>query len=463
MDNRIKISVFVVVLTLLVSFQAYGIEELSIDVAGGRTLEDSVLMLCEQLNITITYEEASFFGDDLLKLNNVSVPKSRELSYTYNPNLDPNLILQGLLNVHTQQGNPGVYTFSKKDGIFNVYPVYYRDQEGQNVACESVLETKISLDIEESNCYEVLDEVIKKLSGIYEDKRFVISRPINAMKSIPYYGKIDNKKARDVINEILIKFNEYYKAKPFAGEEIKWTWHLRYGPPFASQTESWYVISFSKISVDKDPSNKIKVEHIRPVAAVVKILQKRFGCIIDYEDPVYECHCDIVDKETNYLTGGIIKIDWQKSESVDNLLNKLKKTILVPRQEKDLFQWTESEGRYLVYPVKSKDKDGNMVSRTSIMQQKMSLDMQDVNSVDIIKLVCNNLSTKAGKEIKLGNIPESLQIQSRSRVYSKCSIENKNAINILNQYLKEAAPALSWQILYQPSFEGYELNIYEAF
>ena len=451
-----------VLILLFISQTIYGIDELSIDVAG-RPLADSVLMLSEQLHTTITYEDAPVFGDDLRQLYNGFITKSREISYTYDPNEDPNLILEGLLDAHTQQGNPGVYSFSKKDGIFNVFPVYYRDQDGQNIAYEAVLDTEISLDVKDSNCYEVLDKVFKKLSDIYDNRRFVIPIPIKAMKSIPFSGSIDNKKARDVINDILKKFNTYYSSHPYTGEDVKWTWHLRYGPPFVSQIESWHAISFSKISIDQNYYNKIKVEHGRPVAAAVKILEKRYGCIINYEDPVYECPCDIVDEKTDYLAGGIIKIDWQKSETIEDLLNKLTQTIIAPRQEKDLFRWTKNEGRYYVYPIQSKDKNGNMVSRTSIVSQKISLDMQDTNSIDIFKSICSELSSVKGKKVELGTIPENLQVQLSNRAYSKCLIENENAIDILNHYLKESSPTISWQLLYQPSLKGYELNIYDAF
>lgn len=194
----------------------------------------------------------------------------------------------------------------------------------------------------------------------------------------------------------------------------------------------------------------------------MKILEKRFNCIINYEDPPYEYRSEILNPARNSLAGGIIKIDWKNGENVENLLDILTQTTIEPRQDKDMFKWSSNERKYYVYPYKSKDTSGNPVERTPVMAQKISLNVKDVNGVSVIKSICSELSLKTGKKVESGTIPQSMSTALKDKIYSNFSAANRNTNEVLNRCLEEVNPKISWQLIYLPGSKEYQLNIYNT-
>ena len=438
-------------------------EELKIDVTGGRAMVDAILMLCEQTNTIITYEDPPYFGNDLNPITSGFVPKSYDISYTYQSGQDTDRILKGLIDSHAKSNNPGVFSFSKKDEIYNVFPVSYRNENGQNTEYKSLLDTEISMDTTGANCSAVFDQLLKSLSSIDENHRFSTGQPIRAFERIPFDEEIKNRKARDVLDSILIKFNQFYQEHPYGPTNIKWTWHVRYGPPSQKMPQTRHIISFAQIQTGKSEYNKIKVEAARPVLEVVKILEKRFKCVIDYEDPPYEYRSEILNPARNSLAGGILKIDWKNGEQIKNLLDTLTQTTIEPRQDKEMFKWVEYRGNYFVYPYKSKDTSGNPVERKPVMSEHVSINFKDANSLDIVKSICSQVSKLAAKQVELDSIPEPILSVMKKIKVSELFIAAMPAGVILSEILPKMESPVSWELLYQPGSKVYKLNLYEAY
>jgi hypothetical protein len=440
---------------------------LALEVYDCRPMAETVIALGEQLQCPITYEDPPFeFAGDLRPVfpgSATRVPKGGRISFSYQKTDDTLGIIRQLLAQHSAEGNAGDFTVFQTGDIFNVIPVRYKDKAGEPVEHHSVLDTRISISLQDTNFQYAIDAVCKAVSKANSRFRLDLGQtPLNAFLRMPYSREIVDEPARDVINEMLAIHNQSLKGRnvPFL-----FTWQVRTQPPISPQEKQSYGFSFRRISLQSPDSMKMRVASKRPMASAIQLLEKRFGNVITYEGPPYICPSDLwtVDGSVKGLVGWIINMDWDKTYSVEEVLGTLMQTRIGPRDVPAVFTVEKTaSNKFHVYPLMAKDEDGNLVSRTSIMNRQVSFNAQNINGLTFIESICSKLSDLANENVVLGPVPENLSEMLRKHISPSISITNQKAHDCLGQFLWKIKAEISWQLLFDPSLKQYQLILHNS-
>jgi hypothetical protein len=438
----------------------------TLEVVAPRPAAETIVMLSEQLQCVITYEDPAFqFKNDLKETYPGSthfVPKGGTISYTYkksNANID---ILRGFINEYNEK-KMQEFDVVQDNEIYNVFPVRIVNRDGQWKENFSPLDTPVTLSLKDTDCYEALTALCSAISQA--DNRYSISTNnisvpllMTARLSL-YFADVP---ARYAMNAILSALNKRLESVDSARQL---TWHLLFDPQPAPTLN--YILNFQTVTIlPADHFMRLRIVDQRPVALAAKLLEKRFNTIITYEDPPYVCDCDIMGNESGKtLAGGILDMAWKQNHSVDDVLRILTETPVIPRAVPDAFKVSRENGRYRIYPNMSRDKQGNPVSVSPVMDRDVSLNIAEADGLDVVRLICSKLSDSIEGRIvfEVGDMPGIVAHTLKSRNVLDFSIVDQKAYNALNQFLEKNDLDISWQLLFDPASEKYNLILQQLF
>jgi hypothetical protein len=458
------------IIFILLFLSSYSFAEdsnlLALEVDAPRPMAEAVIALSEQLHRAITYEDPPFeFAGDLRPVftgSTMPVPNGGQISFSYQKTVNTLGIISQLLAQHYATGNAGEFIVVQTNDIYNVIPVRYRNKEAKLVEHHSILDTRISLALQDTNCQKALDDVCAAVSSANAQFQLVLGRtPINAFIQAPYSREIDDEPARDAINEILTFHNKQLKSND---APILWTWQVRFSPPVSATEKPYYYLVFRRFLLQSPDSIKMRVFSERPMASAVQILEKRCGTVITYEDPPYICPSDLLggpEAGGMGLRGGIIKMDWDKTHSLEKILELLVQTRIGPRDVPAVFATEKAtENKYHIYPVVAKNEQGNLVSRTSLLNKQISFNAENIDGLTFVESFCSKLSEQINQDVALGPLPENLSEMLRKHRYPGISINSERARDCLGEYLWKIKRDISWQLLFDPSLTQYRLFLY---
>jgi len=211
----------------------------------------------------------------------------------------------------------------------------------------------------------------------------------------------------------------------------------------------------------------MRVLAVRPMSTVLDVLQRRYGAVVTYEEPVYECRCDLLGKVGTAqarLAGGIIRLGWAlEQDSVEQVLPMLMKTQIRPRDANRMFAVREAEaGRYHVYPVKARNVQGDLIPAKPLMSKRITLRMEKVTSAEAIEAVCAAVSN-GGPPVALAPSSPSIAKTLERPLPEPLVADAQEARDVLGRVLWAAAPELSWQCLFDPRTRKHRLVVYDPF
>ena len=456
------IFLMVILLAVMPPVSVIAYEVLGIDVISSRPMAEATTALAEQLGCVITYEDPPFQHESdvtpTFPGSEGLIPSSGEISYDYEKAQGKNEIILGLIAAHHAQGNTGEFTLTKTKDTYNVFPVRYRNRQGLLVNHKSVLDTKVTLLLKNKSFFDTVKDLCALLSQSNPNYHVAAGNvPQNAFRGITFPRDINNESARTLLNEITDIYN-----KTNSDSEKQLTWQLRFGPVSDENKKPRYALCFRALSRSDPNSMRLITISQRPMAAAAKLLERRFGVIITYEDPPFVCPCDLMGHgAVKSLAGGIMSLNWKAGKSIDDTLNLLVSTQIMPRENPVSFKVNKSGDRYHIYPHMSKDEQGSLVLRSSIMNQNITLNKQDINGLVAIESICSNISNATGKNIVMETLPSAMKEKLTKNIFSKISENNRGSCDILNQILEATDYSISWQLHFDPSTKYYKLIFHD--
>jgi hypothetical protein len=423
-----------------------------IDAFSGRALLHALRVLERELDCVITYEDPLWEAPLVKEMfeGGPVVPKKTSLSLEYSPG-SPEIVIQEVLNQYHQQTDKARFELmAGPEGIYNVVPVKCKNEAGELVANQSILDAKISLSMQDASFSEIMDEIINKLSQKLTLARVFVQH--YATTSVSW----DNKDARSCINQV---FYELSKVS-----EHTFSWHIRRGP--ASEP---YPAVFNVHRVRSSQQWHTRIEAARPIAEALKILERNFRDTITYEDSLYLRRFDVMrnrDKEPQKPRGGIIDFsyspDMPSGKAIQNCLADYNND----RNNPAVFtiEYEEEEPVIHVFPIQLRDMKGEFpdeehisIPHTPILSTVISVSEQDKAPLDILRNICAKAAESSGAVINMGEFPRGrLSVPPGS-----FSVADKPARVALTGFLKSISRYLSSQLIYDPKSKEYVLNIHD--
>jgi hypothetical protein len=221
----------------------------------------------------------------------------------------------------------------------------------------------------------------------------------------------------------------------------------------------------------------LAVEDPRPVAKAVQILVSRYGYVITYEDPRYAYGDDVQDvtdqvrkdldkyppgKAPRVLIprGEKLALNVPSTATSQDVRATLNSLVQMSRQTGGHFRMLEAGSVFHVIPMQVRNVDGNWGATTSILDEAISMATQDRTEYELIKDICNAVSSAANVSVKIGlGIGQGgLRIGPEPR-YS-FGAHNEVARDVLMRALAATSEAKrTWLLLYDVSQKAYFLNL----
>ncbi len=203
--------------------------------------------------------------------------------------------------------------------------------------------------------------------------------------------------------------------------------------------------------------SEIKVKGPRPLAAAILILEARIRVPITYEDPPYRFQGDIAVSPEGPLIPKPGSIDFVFSDQLE--LGQILRSLVEGNTKQGnpgIFEVKAAEGIYHVIPVRYRNETGEFVAHNSILDTRISISAQNATGIDIIEMMCKQLSERLGGKVVVGMIPP-VPFSSLQKIFTAV---DRSANDCLTELIKKTGYNLSWQLFYDPKLRWYALNIH---
>lgn len=221
----------------------------------------------------------------------------------------------------------------------------------------------------------------------------------------------------------------------------------------------------------------LTVEDPRPVGKAVQMLVSRYGYVITYEDPRYVYGDDAQDVTAQvrkdldeYPPGKAPKVWIPRGEKLTlsvastaaarDVRSTLNSLVQMSRQSGGHFRVLESGGAFHVIPTQVRNVDGSWDATTSILDETISIATQDRTEGELIKDICNAVSSAANTSVNtgLGIGQGGIRIGPEARY--RFGAHNEVARDVLLRALATTREAKrTWLLLYDISERAYYLSV----
>jgi len=248
------------------------------------------------------------------------------------------------------------------------------------------------------------------------------------------------------------------------------TWSLRFSPVGKDGEKPSCSWGLRRVSLDNSAPIKMRVISARPMASVVKHLERRFGVVITYEDPVYAGN-DILGTpgtEQSALRGGIINLEWtHKQDSAEAVLTLLMETTIEPRAHRGMFRLEKADQTHFhVVPVKTRNEEREDVPYASPWSVGLTPPVEGGPVPAFVERLCDRVSSADGAMVVSVVIPDGLAERLRNHkaagVQAGANEDIQTSRTALAQTLWAVDASLSWQMWFDPRTQKHELRIYDS-
>lgn len=231
----------------------------------------------------------------------------------------------------------------------------------------------------------------------------------------------------------------------------------------------------------------LSVNDPRPVAEAVSQLEKRFGWVVTYEDPIYANSTEIADVTSQvrrdldtYRPGEAPRVLVPKGGSLAINFNLTSDGNTPVRPESVVQQVidanatagnagkfrVESSGEIVhVIPSAHRDSSGAWVPEQSVLDSIVTISSGDKTGLQALKALCAAVSRVTQTNVTLGTVDVNLFIRSRNEL----GANGEKARDFLVKLLEDTRSTgklgetnLSWQLLFGPSTNTYRLNVHSV-
>ena len=222
----------------------------------------------------------------------------------------------------------------------------------------------------------------------------------------------------------------------------------------------------------------------RPLMQAIATISQEYGWTVDFEDPPYRSHFDLVDetdpvwranhpnaKGVTRVSGGVFQSNFLEPSTIpdnaeEQVLQKLVSDYNSSGNPGKFAVRKEAEGRYAVIGVSRRDDTGTDETVGALLDTAISMPVQQRTATATLQTIVDTLSTKAGVKVFLGTI--GLSSDPLQGVEVAIGGANVPARAFLLQVVDAASNSqffrgiLVWHFLFDADRNGYDLRLSAA-
>jgi hypothetical protein len=240
------------------------------------------------------------------------------------------------------------------------------------------------------------------------------------------------------------------------------------------------ILSVTGRGMQEPSKESLSVNGARPVKLAAETLEKKYSWIITYEDPPYVHESELVDVTEKvrrdldkFKPGQAPKVFTPKGGElafeydIESATKKPADSAAVVQQLLDTYAIAGNPGvfrlerdgqRFHIIVAASKDKDGVLVSRQSVLDAVITVPAQKRNGLELLNAICAAISEASRTRVVVGGAPLNLLYRHQTESGAKNQRARDFLTNELDRITGQAK--LSWQLLYSAGMKTYFLNIH---
>ena len=160
----------------------------------------------------------------------------------------------------------------------------------------------------------------------------------------------------------------------------------------------------------------------RPLSQAVEAISQEYGWVVDFDDPLYTSHFDLVDAtdptwkashpnaKATRVAGGLFQSNFPEPSSIssgdveEQVLQKLIADYNASGNPGKFVVRKETEGRYAVIGVSRKDEAGKDETVNALLDTAISIPVQRRDARATLQLVVDTLAASSGVKVYLGTV-----------------------------------------------------------
>ena len=158
----------------------------------------------------------------------------------------------------------------------------------------------------------------------------------------------------------------------------------------------------------------------RPLMQAVEAISQEYGWTVDYEDPLYQSHFDLVDstdpdwraahpkeKGAMRVAGGLFQSNFSEPSTENGEEQVLEKLVADYNSSGNPGKFAvrkETEGRYAVVGVSRRDEAGRDQTVNALLDTLITIPVQQRDATATLQLIVDTLAATSGVHVKLGTI-----------------------------------------------------------
>lgn len=199
----------------------------------------------------------------------------------------------------------------------------------------------------------------------------------------------------------------------------------------------------------------------RPLEQLLDGLQKKYGWVVNYEDPQYLSHLDRVDSQdasaTQIPAGGSFTVDFPAAAPDEEKTLRLVVDAYNRSKNPGQFELRRSQqGIFFVVGTAAHDEKGTLAPQQVPLDLTLSLPTEERTIAETINLICTAIAQQTHLEVTLGIYPRNLL----GHAPLKLGGTKVPARELVLQSLQAATRPMYWRLLFDPSTKAYFLSIH---
>jgi hypothetical protein len=222
--------------------------------------------------------------------------------------------------------------------------------------------------------------------------------------------------------------------------------------------------SYAKEAVITEAAGTIRImaNSPRPLEQVLDALQRKYGWIVNYEDPQYVSAVDVVkgsDDNSQVPAGGNFTFEFSgASPDQEKTLRQLVDTYNKSKNPGQFELRHTADGVFIVVGTAAHSDKGELIQQHAPFDLPLTIANQEQTIDETVTHICAELSKQSRSNVVLAISPRKLLFQNRVVVGG-----NKVAAReLLTRSLLAAHGKIYWRLLFDPTSKSYYLDLHLA-
>lgn len=198
----------------------------------------------------------------------------------------------------------------------------------------------------------------------------------------------------------------------------------------------------------------------RPLEQTLDALQRKYGWVVNYEDPQYVATADYVENagtEHSLIPGGRnFSVEFPTGTAEDKALRTVVDAYNKSSNPGHFEIRQLADGTFDVVGTEAHDEKGKMSAQPIPLDISVTLPTEEHPVNETVDRICEEVTKQLHYDFYLGISPRSFLLRTSAKIGGT----NKSAREFLTQSLTATHQRLYWRLLFDPNTKTYLLNLH---